>query len=819
VILLQDLRYALRQLWKSPGFTLVTVFTLALGIGANTTIFSLFNALVLRPIPVKDPARIVNVYRTVEGDARYGLFSYPEYLDYRDHNTVFSGLVAFAGARMALTRGSEKTVGGGAVETLQALLVSGNYFSVLGVGAMPGRTFAVEEDQTPNSHPVVVVSHDLWQRRFGGDPNLVGRTLTLNSISYTVVGIAPKDFAGTVPDPPDLWVPMMMQANVRPGANLLEDRDYMSLQVMGRLKPGIRREQAQAEMALLAREFAQPKTDRNHRVSVTLTRGELLTPQEFDDVLPLAVLLMVAVGLILLIVCANVANLLLARGAGRQKEIAIRLSLGATRGRLVRQLLTESILLALAGGVGGLILALWTADLLLALVHPPGLHRIALDVNPDLRVFGFTLLLSAMAGFVCGLMPALRSSKQDLGAAVKEESKAFGQRVSKSGLGGALVVSQVAVSLFLLVAAGLLVRALQKAQTVAPGFEMRNVHVVSPDFHLRGYDSARAGEFQRELTKRLEAIPGVKSVGLARTAPLGSSFAITRLAIQGREPAPGSRPPTVNFNTVSPGYFEALRIPIVRGRNFSPQDLAEEARVAVVSESLARRYWPGEDPIGKRFNGGGASAYREVIGVAKDIRNVYLWTSVEPYLYLPPSRADSADMQFFVRTEGSAAPLMGAVLESVRAIDRSLQVSTQPLDENLALWIWPSQMGALLSGALGFLALLLASAGIYAVMAYAVTQRTREIGIRMALGSQNRDVLGLLLREGMRRVGVGVAIGLLASIGGSRLLSRFLYGLSSLDGLAFAAVSVLLAAVALLACWIPARRALRVDPMIALRYE
>jgi predicted permease len=528
---------------------------------------------------------------------------------------------------------------------------------------------------------------------------------------------------------------------------------------------------------------------------------------------------MVAVGLVLLIVCANVANLLLARGAGRQKEIAIRLSLGATRGRLVRQLLTESLLLALAGGVGGLILALWIADLLLALVHPPGLHRIALDVNPDFRVFGYTLLLSAMAGFVCGLMPALRSSKQDLGAAVKEESQAFGQRVSKSRLGGALVVSQVAVSLFLLVAAGLLVRALQKAQTVAPGFEMRNVHVVSPDFHLRGYDSARAGEFQRELTKRLEAIPGVKSVGLARTAPLGSSFAITRLAIQGREPAPGSRPPTVNFNTVSPGYFEALRIPIVRGHNFSPQDLAEEARVAVVSESLARRYWPGEDPIGKRFNGGGASAYREVIGVAKDIRNVYLWTSVEPYLYLPLSRADSADLQFFVRTEGSAAPLMGAVLESVRAIDRSLQVSTQPLDENLALWIWPSQMGALLSGALGFLALLLASAGIYAVMAYAVTQRTREIGIRMALGSQNRDVLGLLLREGMRRVGVGVAIGLLASIGGSRLLSKFLYGLSSLDGLAFAAVSVLLAAVALLACWIPARRALRVDPMIALRYE
>jgi macrolide transport system ATP-binding/permease protein len=819
LIWLQDLRQALRRLWKSRGFTLMAVLTLAVGVGANTAIFSLFNALVLRPIPVQDPARIVNVYRTVESETRYGVFSYPEYLHYRDRNTVFSGLAAFTGARVTLASGKERTLGRGDGETLQAMLVSGNYFSVLGIGAAPGRTFATEEDRTPNSHPVVVLSHDLWQRRFEGDPDLVGRMLTLNSLSYTVVGIAPKGFGGTVPDTPDLWVPMMMQGNVRPGVDMLQDRDYMSLQIVGRLKPGIHREQAQAEMAVLAHEFAQPQNESNHRVSVILTAGQLLNPQQLGDVLPLAVLLMAAVGLVLLIACANVANLLLSRAAGREREIGIRLSLGANRGRLVGQLLTESMLLGLAGGAAGLILALWLADVLIAWGHPPGLHRIALDASPDFRVLGFTLLLSVVAGFACGVLPALRSSKQDLSAAIRGESKAFGQHVSKSRLRGILVVSQVAVSSILLVGAGLLVRALQKAQTVVPGFEMRNVLVVSPDFELRRYGSARALEFERELTQRLESMPGVKSVGLARTAPLGSSFSITRFAIQGHEPPPGSSPPTVHFNTVSPEFFDALEIPIVRGRNFISRDLRLDAQVAVVNESLARRYWPGEDPIGKRFNGGGTSAYREVIGIAKDVRNVYLWASAEPYLYLPLSRADSTSMQFFVRTQGNSAALMGAVSESVRTIDRSLQASTRPLGDNLALWIWPSQMGALLSGALGIVALLLASAGIYAVMAFAVTQRIREIGIRMALGSQSSGLLRLLLRDGMRLVGAGLAIGLLTSIAGARLLSKFLYGLSALDGLAFVGVSVLLGAVALLACWLPARRALRVDPMIALRYE
>jgi predicted permease len=815
---LQDLRYCWRQLWRAPGFTLTVVLTLALGIGANTAIFSLFNALVLRSVPGKDPSAMVNLYRTTENAARFGVFSYPEYRDYREHNTVLSGLAAFTGARVTLAARNGSSEGPGeSADTLQALLVSGNYFSVLGLGASQGRTFLPEEDDTPNARAVVVLSHDLWQRHLGGDPNVVGGTLKLNDVRYTVVGIAPEGFGGTTPDPVDVWIPMMMQGNVRPGSNLLGDREYFSLQLIGRLKPGVSREQAQAEMTVLARQVTPVQDAKTLNVGVTVTHAGFLNPQELDDVVPLAALLMASVALVLLIACANVANLLLARGAGRQKELGIRSSLGASRGRLIRQLLTESMLLALAGGLCGTLLALWLAQLLLAFVHPPGLQQLKLQAPLDVRVLGFSLLLSLLTGLFCGWLPALRSSKQEVVSAVKEEWSAFGQRASKLRLRGFLVISQVAVSLVLLVGAGLLARALGKAQQVAPGFEIQNVTVVSANLSQRNYTAARALEFERELTERLSSVPGVAAVGLARTAPLGSSFAVTLIAPPGAEST--GRTEKVNFNTVTPDYFEALGIPLVRGRNFTQLDISNGARVAVVSEAFARRYWPGEDPIGKRFNGDGSSAYREVIGVAQDVRNVYLWSGHEPYLYLPLTAAEAPDMLFFVRTQRNNSALTGAIPGYVHALDASVRVSAQRLDENLALWIWPSQIGALLSAALGFFALLLAAAGIYAVMAYTVTQRTREIGIRMALGSQQREVVELLLREGMGLVSLGLAIGLLASLGGARLLAKFLYGLSALDGLAFGGVSLLLTGVALLACWLPARRAMRVEPMVALRYE
>lgn len=816
MILFDDLRFAFRQVMRSPGFAVAIVLTLALCIGANTAIFSIFDAWVLRPIPARDAGQIINVYRST-GQDPYGVFSYPEYTSYRDHNTVLAGVAAFAGGQVTLAGKGAAASGGDAGETLQAQMVSGNYFSMLGIAAERGRMFLPDEDRTPNAHPVVILSHDLWQRRFGGDPNIAGTQVTLNSVQYTVVGIAPEAFGGTTPDAPDVWVPMMMAGNVRPGAHVLEDGNERSLQLVGRLAPGAGREQAHVQLSVLARNLAPAGDSAGRAVSVTVTPGQFLDPRERGDALPFAGLLMATVALVLLIACANIANVLLARSADRQREIAIRLSLGASRGRLVRQLLTETMVLALAGGVAGSILALWLAELIVGALHPPGGHRLSVDVQLDGRVLAYTILLSVITGIACGLAPALGSSRQDLASAVKDEWNAFGRRVTGSRLRSTLVVTQVAVSLFLLVGAGLLVRALQKAQDVTPGFNLSDVQVVSADLQLHDYDSAHAKAFQQALSTRLQALPGVKGVALARTEPLGSNFAATGFATQAQ---PGGGPPAiVNFNTVSPGYFDVLGIPIVRGRTFTDEDVASSARVAVVSEALAHRYWPGENPIGKRFNGGGTSPYREVIGVARDVRNVYLWTNTEPYIYTPLPAAGAPDMQFFVRTEGNPAPLMAAVPASVRAIDSRLQATTHRLANNLAIWIWPSQVGALLSGALGILALLLASAGIYAVAANAVTQRTREIAIRLALGARHAGVLALLLRDGMRMVAIGVVIGLVGAAGGSTLLSKFLYGLSAFDVLAFAGVSVLLAGVAFLACWIPARRVTRVDPAVALRYQ
>jgi macrolide transport system ATP-binding/permease protein len=818
MILVDDLRFACRQVLRSPGFALAIVLTLALCIGANTAIFSIFDAWVLRAIPARDPGRVIDVYRATSGDL-YGVFSYPEYTSFRDRNTALAGLAAFTGGQVTLTGSGAAASTGDAGVALQALLVSGNYFSMLGIGAERGRMFSPEEDRTPNAHPVVVLSHDLWQRRFGEDPNILGTQLSLNGVRYTVVGIAPETFGGTTPDAPDLWVPLMMAGNVRPGANVLEDHDERSLRLIGRLAPNVTRDQAQAQLSVLARNIAAAGDSASRTVSVTITPGQLLDPGERGNALPVAGLLLAAVALVLLIACANIANVLLARAADRQREIGIRLSLGASRGRLVRQLMTETMVLALAGGAAGSVLALWLADVMVAALHPPGSHRLAIDVHLDSHVLGYTLLLSVVTGIACGLAPALRSSKQNLASAVKDEWNAFGQRVSRSRLRGALVVTQVAVSLVLLVGAGLLVRALQKAQDVAPGFDVADVQVISADLELHAYDSARAKAFQRDLATHFEAMPGVKRVALARNEPLGSSFFATGFAPQGLQPAAAGPPDIIDFNIVSPGYFDVLGIPIVRGRTFTDQDITTRARVAIVSEALARRYWPGENPIGKRFNGGGTSAYREVIGVAKDARNVHLWTNTEPYIYVPLPADGAPDLQFFVRTEGNPAAFMATVPATVRGIDSHIQVTTHPLAANLALWIWPSQIGALLSGALGLLALLLASAGIYAVVTNAVTQRTREIGIRLALGARHTGVLALLLRDGMRLVTTGVAIGLVVAAASSSILSRFLYGLSAFDVVAFAGVSILLSAVAFLACWIPARRVTRVDPAVALRYQ
>jgi macrolide transport system ATP-binding/permease protein len=813
--LTQDFRYGFRVLAKRPGFTIAAVLTLALGIGLNTAIFSLYNGVLLRPLPARDPERLVNLYSTVQGEPGTGVFSYPAYSFYRDRNTEFSSVAAYAGGRMLLS------TGGIAPELLQAQMVSANFFGMLGATPVLGRAFSPEEDKTPAAHPVVILNYSFWQRRFGGDASLVGRTITLNNLSYTVIGIAPRDFIGCEPEVPDLWVPIMMSANVHSGPDMLDDREGGWLFLVGRLKPGATISQAQSEMTVLANQFHTSDEGRLRRSTVLVTSGSFLAPEQRSDLAPLALALMIAVGLVLLIACANVANLQLARGATRQKEMGVRVALGASRGRLVRQMAVESLMLTGAAGVTGLLIAWWAAGLALRIAHPPGAPALSLDVSPDWRVTLYLVGISLLSGVVSGLMPALRASPQDPLVAIREESGADTFRKGRR-MRSAFVVAQVGGSLFLLIAAGLLVRALHKAQRIDTGIDLANVVVLSPDLRVLGYDSARRSEFDRRLAERIHSLPGVRNVATATTVPLGKDFAQTAVLPEGENLPVDQKLPIVNFNVVSPEFFTALGIGMARGRTFTAQESASGARVAVVNESLARQLWPGQEVIGKRFRQGRKSPPIEIVGVVRDTRNVYLWSASLPYLYLPlqPAGLDEfSDPKILVSVTGNPAPFIAALPGLAREMDPNVSSTAKSLADNLSFWIWPSQIGALLAATLGLLALLLASVGIVSVTSFTVSRRTKEIGIRMALGAQPGGVVRLLVWQVGRLVAIGAAIGLLAAVAAARVLAQVLYGLSALDGLTLLGVTLFLASIALASCYFPARRATLVDPMQALREE
>ncbi|MDQ3256312.1 MAG: ABC transporter permease, partial [Acidobacteriota bacterium] len=757
----QDLRYGVRMLFRKPSFAAIAVITLALGIGVNTTIFSFVNAALFRPLPVPRSEELVRLW---DGMAS----SYPDYTAYRDEGKVFAGLAAYTQRAMSLTIGGE-------TERIWGEIVSGNYFDVLATPPAQGRGFLPEEDRTPGTHPVAVISAPLWKRRFNSDKEIIGKTIYLSNHAFAIIGITAENFAGaTVVSPPDLWVPLMSEPLVQPGSVSLTSPDDGWLAIMGRLKSDVTLTQAQAAISTIASRLHQARNARqsgpegpdSRVVTVVAARGLMVPPQGRATTLFVVGLLMTVVTLVLLVACANVANMLLARASARRKEIAVRLALGASRWRVVRQLLTESLLLGFAGGAAGLLLALWSADLLQSLLpqESSGM-RATLDTSPDVRVFAYTLLLSMLTAVVFGLMPALQASKPNLTSALKDESVAFSRR--RLSLRNLLVISQVAVSLLLLIAAGLFIRNLRNTQCAEPGFALDHAMMMSFDLGLAKYDTARGRVFQEQLQERVRAVPGVRSATLAEWVPLGGSKSVSPLYIEG-EPAEAARfdeDSLLSHNTIGPDYFKTMSIPLVNGRDFNNQDTATSPDVIIVNETLACRITPDGNAIGKRIRMDSKGDYLEVVGITRDIKYVQLAERPVFYGYRPLAQRYRSAMTLHVRTSVDPGALINQVRDEVKALDRNLPLTNvKTMQEHMRTPLAPAKLLAWLSGAFGVLALLLAATGLYGVMAYLVSGRTREFGIRVALGAQGTDVLRLVLAEGLTLVGLGIFFGLTASV-------------------------------------------------------
>src|SRR5262245_47464277 len=812
----QDLRYGARMLIRQPGFTVVPAITLALGIGANTAIFTWIKAIILQPLPgVAASDRLVMLHSVLtRSDNRAISVSYPDYKDYRDRNEVFSGLAAFNLENFNLLDGD------GQPERVWGSLASGNFFDVLGVRAALGRTFAPDEDRTPGTHPVVVISHRLWQRRFAADPTLIGKTIRLNQRDFTLIGVAPKGFSGSwVGLAVDLWAPLMMTPQLTRIGEPFNHRDGHWLFVIGRLKDGVTFDQAQANAQNIAGRLAKdyPQDDEGKGATLFTLVDE---PYGAGQMAPWFVVLMAVAGLVLLIACANVANLLLARAAGRGREMGIRVAFGASRGRLVRQMLTESLLLAAMGGASGALLAVWLSDAM-GLMLPPIGYPLSLNLAWDYRVPGFALALTLLVVVIVGLVPALRATKVDPIVSIRNEAGAASLLTPRSRLRGALVVTQIAVSLVTLISAGLFIRNLAQQRKVDPGFDPERALLLSSEVFPNGYDDKRGLGFYRQLVARVSTLPGVESASLSSQVPpllVGSRSSAT-FEVEGYAPR-ADETINIEIESVAPRYFQTMRIPLVEGREFTDADQPQSAPVAIVNETMARRYWGADrSPVGRRLRRG-SGEWSTVIGVARDVKQFGPAEPAHPWIYYPHAQEYYSMMTLVARTTGDPRQALASVRGAVRALDAALPMfdeKTLQAHSDSALFL--DRIVVTFLSAFGLLALTLAAIGLYGVMAYSVTARTREIGIRMALGAQTGDVLKQVIKQGMVLALIGVAIGLAAAFALTRLMESLLFGVSATDALTFTLVSLLLAAIALLACYLPARRAAKVDPMVALRCD
>jgi predicted permease len=820
---MQDVRYGLRMLRKNPGFTAVAVLSLALGIGANTTIFTVVNAILLNALPVRDLPRLVEMdtidTKTLITQARsekLGM-SLPNFQDYRRDNTVFTDLAAFLPLTLTWSGGAEP-------RQIQGELVSANYFDVLGVRPIRGRFFMPDEDTKPNGNDVAVLSYALWANKLGSDQSIIGKPLILNARPYTVIGIAPRGFRGTITffSSEQVWIPTSMNAQVLGGkqGEFFNDRRALTLGSFGRLKSGVEMSAAEASLKTMAThlEAEFPKDNGGRSVALSPLADAAVGVNDHKRIALAGAMMMGVVGLVLLIACVNLANLLLAQGARRQKEISLRAALGANRGRIVRQMLTESMLLSLAGGAVGLGIA-YVGRSILWSFRPPFIEDSGIDLSLDSHVLLFTLGIAIVTGFIFGLVPAVKASRPDLMDTLKAGGRGGTMGWKRDPLRSLLVIGEMALALITLVGAGLFLRSMQNAQKTDLGFESKNLLAMNFDLGALQYEEGRGQQFYRAALDRVKNSPGVASVSIASNPPMAGGFARTVFP-EGRDEASGYRGTLTTVNDITPEFFATLHIPMRRGRAFNDGDRKDTAVVAIASEAMVGQYWPDEDGLGKRFHFFGDPTLREIVGVVANSVIADVGEGPQPIVFLPMAQDYVPAATLQVRTSGKPEAVVATTRAALQSLDPNLAITNVfTIEQILSQALWAPRMGGILLALFGALALVLSAVGVYGVLSYSVNQQTREIGLRMALGAQRGDVMRLILGQGLGLTVIGLCLGILAALALMRVLVSLLFDVRAYDPSTYTAVTLLLTAVALLACYIPARRAMRVDPMVALRYD